>query len=152
MKFFSDLLEIFDSENAAGLSKSIGIVVARVQNNELSDEEKKEELRNQLLELLNDEMETLLSTLDDEDEAGKLRIENRGLVFRRVLEDSQVEIFSAPTSNAILGDKQKMQILNMIEKLQYMKMNDTVTKETLGFRVLIEEQIIPKIMVRYSKY
>ena len=68
-------------------------------------------------------------------------------------EDSQVEIFSAPTSNAIfLGDKQKMQILNMIEKLQYMKMNDTVTKETLGFRVLIEEQIIPKIIVRYSKY
>jgi len=69
-------------------------------------------------------------------------------VFRRVLEDAQVEIFSTPTSNATLGDKQKMQILNMIEKLQYMKMNDTVTKKTLGFRVLIEEQIIPKIMVR----
>jgi len=66
------------------------------------------------LELLNDEIETLLSTLDDEDEAGKLRIENRGLVFRRVLEDAQVEIFSAPTSNPILGDKLKVSFFNKL--------------------------------------
>jgi len=37
----------------------------------------------------------------------------------------------------------------MIEKLQCKKLNDTVTKKTLGFRVLIEEQIIPKI-IRYE--
>jgi energy-coupling factor transporter ATP-binding protein EcfA2 len=151
MEGFSEFLEVFDSEKAEGLSKSIGIVVARVENKiGESDEEVKEGLRDQLLEILNDIKKSAQKRLSDcgSDIKCQWQIKNRELVFRRVIEDLQVEIFSSPTSNATLDDTQKNQILKMIDSLQYVKKNDTVANKTLGFRVVVNKEFIVKALVR----
>jgi len=69
-------------------------------------------------------------------------------VFRRVVENSQVEIFSTPVSNATLDDKQKLQIIKMINKLEYIKKNGVNGKKGLGFRVVVEKGIFPELHVR----
>jgi len=144
MHRFAEFLEIFDSENAAVLSKSIGIVVARVESKGRTDREVKEELRDQLLSILDDESKNKKKRLRNcgSDAKCRLQIENRDLVFRQVIQDSQVEIFSTPETNGILDDKQKLQIIKMINKLEYIKKND------VGFRVVVEEDIIPELHVR----
>jgi hypothetical protein len=150
MDGFSEFLEVFDSENAEGLSKSIGIVVARVDNKGMSDEELKKGLRDLLLEILNDIKKSAQKRLSDcgSDIKCQWQIKNRELVFRRVIEDSQLEIFSSPTSKATLGDTQKNQILKMIDSLQYVKKNDTVANKKLGFRVVVNKEFIVKALVR----
>jgi len=150
MDGFSELLEVFDSENAAVLSKSIGIVVARVKNEGSSDAEVREEFILELLDILNDESkgnELKLSNCGADDKCRR-QILNRELVFRRVVENSQVEIFSTPVSNATLDDKQKLQIIKMINKLEYIKKNGVNGKKGLGFRVVVEKGIFPELHVR----
>jgi len=150
MERFSEFLEIFDSENAAVLSKSIGIIVARVENNKKSDAKLKELFCYELLDILNDESEQKESRLRNcgINEKCRHQIMNRDLVFRRVIENSQVEIFSAPESNATLDGKQKLQIIKMIDKLEYIKKNDVNGNKGLGFRVVVEKGKFQELHVR----
>ena len=150
MDGFSEFLEVFDSENAEWLSKSIGIVVTRVDNSGDSDEDVKEGLRDKLLEILDNIKKSIQKRLSDcgSDTKCRWQIKNRELVFHRVIGDSQVEIFSSPTSKATLGDTQKNQILKMIDSLQYVKKNDTVANKTLGFRVVVNKEFIGLALVR----
>jgi len=147
---FSEFLEIFDTENASVLTKSIGIIVARIENKGLSDSQVKKNLREKLLNILDDESMNKKRNLRNcrSDIKCRHQIENRELVFRRVVEDSQVEIFSTPETNCTLEDKQKLQIIKMINKLEYIKKNDADTNKTLDFRLEIEENLIPDIHVR----
>ena len=95
---------------------------------------------------MKEEREERLSECESEKKCQQIK--NRELVFRQVIEDSQVEIFSTPTSNATLGVTQKRQILKMIDKLQYVKKNDlTVTNKKHGFRVVVNKEFIPKALV-----
>jgi len=125
MERISEFLAIFDSENATVLSKSIGIIVARVENKGSSDAELRELFRFELLDILNDEIKKKESSLRNCGINDKCRrqIQNRDLVFRQVIKDSQVEIFSTPVNNGTLDDKQKLQIIKMINKLEYIKKN-----------------------------
>jgi len=147
MDRFSEFLEIFYSENASVLIQSIGILVTRVENKGLSDAKKKEILRGQLLSILDDESKNKKKKLRNcrSDDNCRHQIENRELVFRRVIQDSQVEIFSTPETNGTLDDKQKLQIIKMINNLEYIKKND------LGFRVVVEESLFQELHVRNSK-
>jgi len=121
IKSFSNFLGIFD-ENVENLSKSIGIIVTRVENNDESDIQMKKALK-KLIEL----------TLDDEKNSNKLSL-NEEIVFREIVENSQIEIFSNPKKHGLISRDQSDQILLLIDRLIYAEKN----KLKLRVRVDIE--------------
>ena len=90
----------------------------------------------------------LVQSLD----ANKLLNQNETLVFRQVLLNDQLEIFSNPRRDvAVLDDKQKNQMLNMMNnQLVYIKNEDA------QIRVRIDRSHIPRlnayIVDNYAKF
>ena len=127
VKRFSDFLGIFnnnDSNVLRNFAKSIGIIVSKVNNDGDSDLDVKETLKDLLLESLNN---------------NRILNLNETIVFKQVLENDQIEIFSNPRKAMILDDTQKKQISQMIDRLDYIKKQDAV------IRVSIDRSNIPKL-------
>ena len=134
IKSFSSFLGIFDSnENAKDLSKSIGIVVTRVENDGDTDSEMLSVLKTKLFE-----------TLDDEKRSKQLT-KNEEIVFRNIIEKNQVEIFSNPKKSINLTNEQSIKILSLINKLSYVKKTDA------KIRARIDNSYIPQLLVYLKK-
>ena len=131
IKAFSSFIGMFDDsaiENMIHLSKSIGIVVTRVENEGENDKH--------MIKILS---ESLSEILDGEKEADKLS-KNEEVVFRYVIENN-VEIFSNPKKAIILNDEQSIQIIMMINRLEY------VSKPDAKLRPRIDPSSIPALIV-----
>lgn len=141
MKRFSDFLGIFDTKNAEILSESIGIIVTKVRNDGDTDRVVTEYLKEDILKIIEDEnrMKENNKQLCGTDDICRHRIENIDLVFRRVLENNQIGIFSSPVREGILDDEQKNQIIALVERLNYVKKNDG--NKQLDFRVIVGNRI-----------
>ncbi|CAF0853062.1 unnamed protein product [Brachionus calyciflorus] len=135
IKGFSDFLGIFDDNDTKNLSKSIGIIVSLVENRGSTDEE-----------MLIDIKKILNDILDEEKKANTFENKNEESIFRRVIADNQIEIFSNPRKNVPLGYEQKLKIINMINKLNYL--NKNVAK----LRVRLEQSYIPKLIIQVEYY
>jgi len=132
IKSFSNFLGIFD-ENVENLSKSIGIIVTRVENNDESDIQMKKALK-KLIEL----------TLDDEKNSNKLS-SNEEIVFREIVENNQIEIFSNPKKHGLISRDQSDQILLLIDRLIYAE------KNKLKLRVRVDIEYESKLL-NYTNY
>jgi len=127
IKVFSDSLGIFDDRNVdiQKLIKSIGLIITRVNDDGETDEEMTWIFKKQLLDIL-----------DEENRKGDLS-PRQDMVFRQVIENSQIKIFSNPNKrNVVLDSKQKHDILDLIDNLDYIKKDDekvrTHTLITIG--------------------
>jgi energy-coupling factor transporter ATP-binding protein EcfA2 len=115
IKVFSDFLGIFDQSDidVRKFIKSIGLIVSRVNNDGETDEEMTRIFREDLLEIL-----------DEEKSKGDLS-ERQDMVFRQVIENLQIKIFSYPNKrDVVLDTKQKHDILDLIDNLDYIKKDD----------------------------
>jgi energy-coupling factor transporter ATP-binding protein EcfA2 len=115
IKVFSDFLGVFDHSDVdiQILVKSIGLIVTRVNNAGDTDEEMTRIFREDLLEIL-----------DEEKSKGELS-QRQDMVFRQVIENSQIKIFSNPNKrDVVLDKKQKHDILDLIDNLDYIKKVD----------------------------
>ena len=119
IKHFSEILGIFDQDDVKTLSKSVAIIVTRVENDGDTDEEMKFYINKQLLDILKEEKT-----------AGRLTI-NEEKVFNQIIIDKQVEIFSNPKVAGPVSDLQSKQIISLINSMIYFN------KEDLQFRVTI---------------
>ena len=125
---FSDILGVFDDDyNIKSFSKSVGIIVSRVDNDGETDDQKKDWCRSKLHD--NIKAGTAAATIKP----------NQELVFSEILINSQIEIFSNPKSQQKLDDVQKNQINFLINKLKYFN------KETAKFRARIAPTYIPTL-------
>jgi hypothetical protein len=113
IRFFSQMFGCFNNESCSlKMIKSLAFIVSRVSNNGLADDEIKETLTNKLLEII-----------DDEKNATKLG-KNEELVFRGVLNNSRIEIFSNPKKTGLVDEEQKFRILELVEKMDFINKED----------------------------
>ena len=113
IRFLSHMFGCFKNESCSlKMSKSLAFIVSRVSNNGLADDEIKDTLTKRLLEIL-----------DDEKNGSELE-KNEELVFRGVLNSSRIEIFSNPKKTGLVDDVQKFRILELVEKLDFIKKED----------------------------
>ena len=95
---FSDFLGIFDEyekENFEKFTKSIGIVVTRVENDfEYTEIEMKESVRDKLVQILNNTNSLTQFTTYEID------------VFKKIVENGQIEIFSNPKKKVDLTNEE----------------------------------------------
>jgi energy-coupling factor transporter ATP-binding protein EcfA2 len=127
IKRFSDFLGIFNNNDTNVLrkfSKSIGIIVSKVNNDGDSDLD----VKHMLKELLSQSLKN-----------NKILSPNETIVFKQVLENDQIEIFSNPRKNVVLDDSQKIQISHMIDRLDYIKKKDAI------IRVSLDRSQMPKL-------
>ncbi|CAF0875605.1 unnamed protein product [Brachionus calyciflorus] len=135
VKGFSDFLGVFEDNDTKNVSKSIGIVVNHVENQGSTDEE----MLIYIKKILND-------ILDEEKKANTFKNKNEELIFRRVIADNQIEIFSNPRKNAPIEYEQKLKIIYMINKLNYLNRNET------KLRVRLEQSYIPMLITQAENY
>jgi energy-coupling factor transporter ATP-binding protein EcfA2 len=115
IKFFSDLIGIFDNSDVdiKNLIKSTGLIVTRVNNDGETDDVMTSVFKEQLIEIL-----------DEETSKGGLS-QRQDMVFRQVIENNQIKIFSNPSKRGLdLDTKQKHDMLDLIENLDYVKKDD----------------------------
>ena len=157
IKGFSDMLGVFDDEDTKSLSKSIAIVVTRVENENSDDSDMKSFFRTKLLEIV-----------EDEKRCKNFENKNEELVFRQVIEDAQIEIFSNPKKEQLLDDTQSKQILSLLGRLSFAKKSDVkvrirvdksyfeklyaYAKENYAkFNSFFEETVTKRIMDYYTR-
>jgi len=120
IKAFSSFIDLFntnfDIKKAEQLSKSIGIIITKVDNGEETDLEMKEILRDQLNETISDEIEH--NNLNEIEQ----------LVFLQIIENFQIEIFSNPKKKGPVSTDQKKKIIELVKKLEYIKKNEYNTQ------------------------
>ena len=130
---------VFDQQDVNVLkkfAKSIGIIVSKVNNQDMDDSLVKEHLKSELRQSLDN---------------NKLLNKKETLVFKQVLStNDQLEIFSNPMREGLLDEKQKNQILAMMNRLAYIKNGDA------QIRVRIDRSHIPRlnayIVDNYEKF
>jgi energy-coupling factor transporter ATP-binding protein EcfA2 len=130
IKAFSSFIGMFDDSATANmkhLSKSIGIVVTRVDNEGENDKHMIQVLSKSLSEIL------------EEEKAADKLTKNEEVVFRYVIENN-VEIFSNPKKAIILNDEQSIQIVKMVNRLEY------VSKPDAKLRPRIDPSSIPALI------
>jgi hypothetical protein len=120
------------------LSKSIAIIVTRVENDGDSDEEMKVFLS----ELLQD-------ILKEEKNAGRLTL-NEEKVFNQIIADKQVEIFSNPKVAGPVGDAQSKQIISLINSMSYFQKEDAKFRVTIAPGYL--QELVEYIEDRYDTF
>ena len=132
---FLGVFEHIDVNVLKRFAKSIGIVVSKVNNEGEKDQKVKNNLK-----------KWLLQSLDN----NKILNQNETIVFKRVLQNDQIEIFSNPRREILVDDVQKKQMLEMMEKLTYIKNGDA------QIRVRIDRSHIPRlnayIVDNYEKF
>ena len=124
---FSNFLGVFDDDDTKMVSKSIGIIVTRVENDGDTDEEMKEILKEKLIEILKEEKDSNRIT------------NNEDLIFNMILSDSQLEIFSNPKVKGPVNDFQSKQIFTLIEKLKF------INKDEAKVHIRIAENYLPQL-------
>jgi energy-coupling factor transporter ATP-binding protein EcfA2 len=126
---FTDFIGIFNTKNALDISKSIAIIVSRVDNDGHSDDEIKENMKEIMINVVNDNR--------------NINNEKTPLVFSRLLSRGQIELFSNPKAEKKVDNVQKLRILKLIEKLEYIKKDkaDLLTKISEGHQKLISYTI-----------
>ena len=135
IKAFSSFLGVFGDDETKSLSKSIGIVITRVDNDGESDLTMKKYFKEKLLNILKgDEM------------FQNIKFENQKLVFENILMNDQMEIFSNPKKRVDLDSRQKNKIKKLINRLKYIKKSD------VGIKVRIENSFIPELLVYTQAY
>ena len=114
IKAFSHFIGAFDSDDhAKNLSKSIGIIITKVDNDGESDKMMKDDLKTKLKEVLQDEIDNQKLSQNEE------------IVFNEIIDNFQIEIFSNPKKKVPVSIDQAEAIKNLIgTKLQYAKKND----------------------------
>jgi hypothetical protein len=119
------MFEDKDSTHLIKLAKSIGIIVSKVNNDGETDEDVRNDLTTKLLESL---------------DTNKLLNPNETFVFRHVLRNAQLELFSNPRKKILLDNIQKNQMLSMLDKkLVY------VTQKDAHIRVRIDRSHLAKL-------
>jgi outer membrane lipopolysaccharide assembly protein LptE/RlpB len=137
IKRFSEILGIFNSTSVNTLSKSVAIIITRVENDDDdTDDEMKTFLRSELLRILKEQKNSIS--------------ENEEKVFSQIINDKQVDIFSNPKKTGIVSDTQSIQIKSLIDSMIYLNKDDA------KFRVTIppdyRDQLFDYIEDRYSKF
>ena len=124
---FFDMLGVFeDDEKVKSLSKSIGIIVTRVDNQGKSDDEMKTLIGNKLQDILNRAKK-----------AKKLH-QNVVQVFEDVIQNNQIEVITKceeKFKNKIIDHVQKDQVILLVNKLSYFD------KTTAQFRLKLGQDI-----------
>ena len=111
---FSHFIGLFDSNfdtiKATKLSNSIGFIITKVDESDFESEfQMKDEFKNRLNEIV--ESEIKIENLN----------RNQEIVFKTIIENSQIEIFSNPKKNAILSTDQKLKITSLLKKMSFSK-------------------------------
>ena len=127
IKSFSKFLGIFDDEDTKNLSRSVGKVVTRVDNNGKTDLYMKNRFKKKILAIL---VEDILFR------DGKNK--NEKLIFENVLNSDQIEIFSNPGKAIDLDSTQSEQIKKLINRLIYIRKNDVKTRKGIDDRYFSE--------------
>ena len=139
IKAFSDFLGIFDEEsfdniyNLDLLAQSIGIIVSKVDNDGDTDEELKSIFKEKLLTILSEEKEN------------KNLNSNEERVFKAVLENDQLELFSNPKLIGKMSNLQSKNIHKLLDRLNYVK------KDIVNIRIRIDQNYKIKL-IEYLKY
>ena len=129
VKRFADFLGIFDGnkESLNILSKSIGLIVSRVDNDGETDEVMIKAFKEKVIEILTAAKKSKEIT------------ENEAYVFEQLILNDQIDIFSNPKKNMIVDSIQSNRMLNLIQRLNYVEKNDA------KIRVRIDRSYIPKL-------
>ena len=139
IKRFSEILGIFNETDVKTLSKSVAIIITRVENDGDTDEEMKVYLSEKLLEILKQEKD-----------AGSLSL-NEEKVFNEVISNyKQVEIFSNPKVVGPVSDKQSKQIISLINSMNYFNKKDANFQVTVSPNYFKEN--LDYIEKNYNKY
>jgi energy-coupling factor transporter ATP-binding protein EcfA2 len=126
IKCFSDFLGIFDNEDdIQKLSKSIGLIISRVENGLDTDEE-----------MIASFKEILIDILDEDKKKGEIN-DRQDLVFRQAIENNQIKIFSVPQKDGLLDNRQKHEIFNLIEKISYIRKDEANIRFSIQVNYLI---------------
>lgn len=137
IKAFSNFIGAFDYDfNGLGpddLSKSIGLVITKVDNDGETDHEVRKFFVGKLSEIL----------LDEENNK-KLSVKEY-FVFSKIIENLQIEIFSNPKKVGPIGFHQKVAIDELIARIKYVK------KAKLNIRVKISE-VYKSELRQYTHY
>ncbi|CAF0960078.1 unnamed protein product [Brachionus calyciflorus] len=129
MKGFQDFLGIFDNGDPITISKSIGIVVTRVENDGDSDEEMIASFKERLLQIIKNEKR---------DRNFENEIVEK--VFTQIVNNNQIKLFSSPEREVDIGPNQKIEILRLIDDLDYLD------KKQARIRVRVEQSYISKLL------
>jgi hypothetical protein len=139
IKAFSDFLGIFDEKSIENiinldlLAKSVGIIVSKVDNDGETDEDLKEVFKEKLLDIIMEEKEN------------KNINSNEERVFKTILENDQLELFSNPKTVGKISNLQSKKIHKLFDSLNYVK------KEIVNIRVRIDQNYKIKL-IEYLKY
>jgi hypothetical protein len=129
VKRFADFLGIFDGDKQIlnNLSKTIGLIVSRVDNDGETDIDMIKMFKKRITEIL------IGAKKSDE-----IR-ENEAYVFEQLILNDQIDIFSNPKKYMRVDKIQSERILNLIQRLNYIK------KEDAKIRVTIDRSYMPKL-------
>ena len=142
IKKFSEILGIFSSPSVKKLSKSVAIIITRVENDGDTDDEIKTVLSGLLLKILNEEKKTKLIS-------GNEGFDQIYEVFTQIIKDKQIEIFSNPKTPGIVSDKQSKQIKSLINSMSYLNKDDAQFRVVLSSNL---DELLVYIEDRYSKF
>ena len=113
------------------LHKSLSIIISRVTN-KLSDEI-----------IINKIKILLIKIIDDELTSNKINFEEHS-VFKNVIENNQIGIFSNPEKETLLEDIQKYRILDIVYRMLYIKNNN--------FKIKISNDYVQELYRYNSKH
>jgi energy-coupling factor transporter ATP-binding protein EcfA2 len=148
IKAFSRFVGAFKDQDTKNLSKSIGIIITKVEHDGVDENTKKD------ITKTDEQMKYILKfrlkeILQDEEENRKLS-KNEHFVFNEIIENDQFEIFSNPKIRGPVGTHQANEINNfIINKLKYSN------KDGLKIRVEIDEykdDLFEYVHYFYSKF
>ena len=113
IKAFTNLFGIFNDNDTKSLSKTIGIIITRFDNNYENDSKIKNHFKKELLSILeNDEMF----------KNGKNK--NKKLVLEDILNKDQLEVVSNPKKTFEIDKFQSDIVKKLINRLEYIKQSD----------------------------
>jgi len=148
IKAFSRFIGAFKDQDTKNLSKSIGIIITKVEHDGVDENTKKDVTKTdeQMKYILKFRLKEILQ---DEEENKKLS-KNENFVFNEIIENDQFEIFSNPKIRGPVSTHQANEINNfIINKLKYSD------KDGLKIRVEIDEykdDLFEYVHYFYSKF
>ena len=131
---FYDFLGIFDDQDTKNLSESIAIIVTKVENEGESDSA----MRRIYQDLLNKYFKNAEKYKTYKNKKNVLA------VFKKVVSNDQLEIFSNPKKQGDLNLDQSFQMIKLIKRLKYTKRVDA------KIRVQIEQHLVSEF-IQYTE-
>ena len=134
IRAFSDFLGIFDDDDTKNLSKSIAIIVTRVEQDDETDDE--------MIDILQGQLNAILKSMK---KSASFQNKNEEFVFNEIVDRKQIGIFSNPRKKMTLDDRQSKRIHELITNLSYVRTSD------VRVRVRIEQSFVPRLLVYTEK-